>query len=181
MHFGYARTSTEDQEAGFEDQKAELTSRGCERIFAEQTSAVGARPQLDAMLAYLRPGDVVTVTKLDRLARSMRDFIAIKDRITSAGASLRVNNLGLDTASATGELILNVLGSVAQFERSMMLERQRAGIAKAKTEGKYRGRVPTAQRQAEAVKALAAEGVARVEIARRLKISRASVYRCLDA
>ena len=135
MLIGYARTSTVDQLAGFEAQKADLIAVGCDarRMFVEQISSVAAqRPQLTRMLDQLRPGDVVVVTKLDRLARSMTDLIAIVGQIEAAGASLRILAMQLDTSTATGKLMLNVLGSVAAFERDMMLERQRIGIAQAK-------------------------------------------------
>ena len=142
MLIGYARTSTIEQEAGLADQKRELEKAGAERIFAEHVSAVAkSRPQFDVVMAMLRKGDILIVTKLDRLARSMADLMQIIKRIKEAGTSLRVlGALGLDTSTATGKLMLDVLGAVAEFERDLMLERQRVGIAKAKAEGKYKGR-----------------------------------------
>ena len=181
MIIGYARTSTVEQQAGFEAQQSELNSVGCTKVFAEQVSSVAQRSQLDAALAYIRDGDVLVVTKLDRLARSMRDLLAIVSQIESKGASLRILAMNLDTTTATGKLMLNVLGSVAEFERSMMLERQKDGIAKARTEGKYKGRVPTAQAKASDVHALASEGLGAVAIAERLKVSRTSVWRIVKA
>lgn len=181
MLIGYARTSTRDQVAGFEAQKRELEALGAERMFSEQISArSGERPQLETLLGFLQKGDVLLVTKLDRIARSVRDLLVIVDRIEASGASLRIANMGLDTSTATGRLMLNVIGSIAEFERDMMLERQRDGIAKAKQDGKYRGRKPTARAKATDVRRLAAEKVPKIEIARRLKVSRASVYRILD-
>ena len=150
MLIAYARTSTVDQAASIEAQQVALTAAGCEKIFVEQTSAIGARPQLEAALDWLREGDVLVVTKLDRLARSVRDLLRIIDRVSAKGASLRILDFGggiVDTASATSRLTLNVLGAVGEFERDMMLERQRIGIAKAKAEGKYQGRVPTARQK----------------------------------
>jgi len=94
------------------------------------------------------------VTRLDRLARSIADLCKILAQLEAKGASLRVLNMNLDTATPTGKLILNVLGSIAQFERELMLERQREGIAKAKAEGKYKGRKPTARAKAEQVREL---------------------------
>ena len=180
MLIGYARTSTLDQIAGFADQKRALERLGAERIFAEQLSAKDAdRPELQALLGFVRQGDVVVVTKLDRLARSMHDLLEIVAKIQEAGASLRIEAMNLDTATATGKLMLGVLGSVAEFERDMMLERQRAGIAKAKSEGKYRGRAPTARAKADDIRRLDREGMNKVEIARTLDVSRASVYRVL--
>jgi DNA invertase Pin-like site-specific DNA recombinase len=142
MLIGYARTSTIDQAAGLEAQERDLKAAGVEKLFTEQVSSVADREQLEAALDYVRDGDVLVVTKLDRLARSIRDLCSIVDRLTAKGVSLRILGMGLDTATANGRLMLNVLGSVAQFEREVMLERQREGIAKAKGEGKFKGRAP---------------------------------------
>lgn len=176
---GYARTSTFEQGAGLEAQIRDLTELGCKRIFSEQVSSVAKRTRLELALDYLRDGDTLVVTKLDRLARSMRDLVAIVDEIERANAALRILSMNLDTSTPTGRLMLNVLGSVAQFEREVMLERQREGIAKAKAEGAYKGRKPTAREKAGEVLALADEGVGPVEISRRLGIGRSSVYRIL--
>jgi DNA invertase Pin-like site-specific DNA recombinase len=179
MNLGYARTSTVEQAAGLEAQERDLKAAGADRIFAEQTSSIGVRPQLDAALDYLRDGDVLTVTKLDRLARSVRNLCAIVERIEAKGASLRILAMNLDTATPTGRLMLNVIGSVAQFEREMMLERQREGIAKAKGEGRYKGRKPTARAQADDIRRLIGEGKTREAVAKQLGIGVASVYRVL--
>ncbi len=119
------------------------------------------------------------VTKLDRLARSVADLVRIAERLTKKGVGLRILGMGVDTTTPTGRLMLNVIGSVAQFEREVMLERQREGIAKAKGEGKYKGRAPTARRQADDIVKLAGEGLTREGIAARLGIGVASVYRIL--
>src|SRR5215218_1822531 len=148
MLVGYIRTSTVEQEAGFEAQRRELQALGCEQIFEEQVSSIAARPQLANALDFLRVGEVLIVTKLDRLARSVRGLVTIIDRIEAKGATLRVLAMNLDTGSSTGRLMLNVIGSVAQFEREGMLEREREGIAKAKAENKYKGRAPTARSKA---------------------------------
>lgn len=178
---GYARTSTLDQIAGFEAQLRELKGAGCSKIYKEQVSSVGKREQLEAALDYLREGDTLVVTKLDRLARNVTHLGQIVGLLKDKGVSLRILDLGLDTSTPTGELILNMMGSVAQFERQMMLERQREGIAKAKAEGKYKGRAPTAMRQALRVQELAAEGHRRADIAQALGMSERSVYRALKA
>ena len=180
MLIGYARTSTLDQIAGFDAQRKELAELGCKKVFAEQVSSVANRPKLTAALDELREGDTLVVTKLDRLARSMRDLMNIVDQIQERQASLRIVAMNLDTTTPTGRLMLSMLGSVAQFEREMMLERQREGIAKAKAEGLYKGRKPTAMAKADDVKALAAKGMGATEIARILGIGRASVYRALE-
>lgn len=179
MKLGYARTSTLDQVAGVECQQDDLRRAGCERMFVEQTSSVGERAQLDAALDYLRDGDMLVVTKLDRLARSIRDLLTIVDRVQSKGASLNILAMNLDTTTATGRLMLNVLGSVAEFERDMMLERQAAGVAKAKAEGKYKGRAPTARAKAGEVATMLANGESPAAVAKKLGIGRSSVYRAI--
>ena len=182
MIVGYARTSTLDQLAGLEAQERELRAAGCARTYVEQVSSVdtAARAQLAAALDFIREGDVLAVAKLDRLARSVPDLLAILARIAAKGASLRILNLGIDTATPTGKLMLTMLGAVGAFEREIMLERQREGIAKAKAEGRYLGRKPTARAKGEEVRQLHADGIKPVEIAKQLGISRASVYRQLD-
>jgi DNA invertase Pin-like site-specific DNA recombinase len=179
MKIGYARTSTLEQVAGFEAQARELAAAGCEKLFKEQVSSVAQREQLAAALDFIREGDTLVVAKLDRLARSIGHLSEIMQVLERKKANLQVLAMGLDTSTATGRLMLNVIGSVAQFEREMMLERQREGIAKAKTEGKYKGRAPTARAKGSDVLALDAEGLGATEIARRLGIGRASVYRIL--
>ena len=147
MLIGYARTSTMEQGAGLDAQKDTLRAIGCERVWEEQTSSVGTRDALDAAVSFCREGDTFVVTKLDRLARSVRHLGEIVEDLESRCIGLRILDLGLDTSNATGKLMLNVLGSVAQFEREMMLERQKEGIARAKSQGKYKGRAPTAMRK----------------------------------
>lgn len=181
MFVGYARTSTVEQVAGFEAQDRELRAAGAQKLFREQVSSVAERAELERALDYVREGDVFVVTKIDRLARSVADLCAIVARIERRGASLRILAMNLDTSTPTGKLMLNVLASVAQFEREVMLERQREGIAKAKGDGKYKGRKPTARAKAADVRKLAGEGLTREAIAARLGIGVASVYRVLRA
>ncbi|MDA0306578.1 MAG: recombinase family protein [Proteobacteria bacterium] len=180
MNIGYARTSTVEQEAGFEAQLRDLNAIGCEKVFQEQVSSVARRGQLEAAIDYLRDGDTLVVTKLDRLARSTRHLGEIMETLTDKNAHLKIMDLGIDTGTATGELVVNLIGSIAQFERKMMLERQREGIAKAKSEGKYKGRKPTARAKTDYVLRLKSEGMSATNIAKELGIGRASVYRILD-
>jgi DNA invertase Pin-like site-specific DNA recombinase len=183
MIVGYARTSSLAQVAGLEAQERDRRAAGCEKIFSEQVSSVAERQQLEAAFDYVREGDQFVCTKLDRLARSVGDLLAIVARLERKKVSLRVlsisGNQALDTATSTGRLMLAVIGAVGQAEREAMLERQRDGIAKAKREGRYKGRVPTARRQADEIARLKSEGVRPSEIASRLGIGRASVYRVL--
>jgi DNA invertase Pin-like site-specific DNA recombinase len=180
MKVGYARTSTTEQIAGLEGQVRDLKHVGCEKLFAEQVSSVGERDQLNAALEFIREGDTLVVTKLDRLARSIGHLSEITKALEAKKADLQVLAMGLDTSTATGRLMLNVIGSVAQFEREMMLERQREGIAKAKIEGKYKGRKATARAKAAVVRELHERGLGASEIARQASIGRASVYRILE-
>src|SRR5215469_12145670 len=179
MKVGYARTSTSDQKAGFEAQLAELEQSGCEKVFKEQVSSVAHRAQLEACLDFIREGDTLVVTKLDRLARSTQHLLEIADLVKRKGADLHILNLNIETSSATGKLLRTMIAAVATFEREMMLERQREGIAKAKAEGRFRGRKPTARTRAAEIVALKANGIRPADIARRLGIGRASVYRVL--
>jgi predicted transposase/invertase (TIGR01784 family) len=182
MLIGYARTSTLDQNAGLAAQERDLRAFGCKELFVEQVSSVAQREQLAQAIKALRSEDKLVVTKLDRLARSTKHLGEILDTLEQKGAGLAILSMGgqqLDTGTATGKLMLNVMSSVAQFEREMMLERQREGIQKAKTEGKYKGRKPTARAKAESVKRLLSTGMSKAEVIDQLGISRTSLYRIL--
>jgi DNA invertase Pin-like site-specific DNA recombinase len=178
MIIGYARTSTIEQKAGFEAQERDLKEIGAEKVFSEQVSSVAERAELERAIEFAREGDVLVVTKLDRLARSVANLTDIVQRLQAKGVALRILNLGLDTATPTGKLMLNLLGSIAQFEREIMLERQREGIAKAKAAGKYVGGRPATIDQAEIVK-LHREGKRVCDIVAALGVSRSSVERAL--
>lgn len=179
---GYCRTSSAEQQAGLEAQERDLKAAGVEKLFSEQVSSVAKRDRLEAAIEFCREGDTLTVTRPDRLSRGVADLLGIIERLEKKGVALRILSFGggvLDTSNATSKLILTVLAATAAWERAVMLERQLEGIAKAKAEGKYKGRAPTARRQAETVRALHAEGAKVAEIVRQVGISRASVYRCL--
>lgn len=180
MLIGYARVSTSDQIAGMEAQQRDLGATGCTKIFSERVSSIAQRDQLEASIEFAREGDCLVVTKLDRLCRSVADLVAITGRLRTKGVALRILSINLDTTTPTGKLMLNLLGSIAEFERELMLERQREGIAKAKAEGKYRGRVPTARRQSPQVHEMRSTGLGACAIAERLGMSRSSVYRILS-
>lgn len=182
MQVGYARTSAAHQQAGLEAQVRDLQDAGCERLFVEQVSSVAHRPELIAATNFLRDGDILVVKRIDRLARSTIDLLGLVSNLEAKGVGVRVLDFGggeLDTKSASGRLLLTVLAAVAEAERTMMLERQRAGIAKAKADGKYLGRAPTARRLAPKVQELRTSGLGASEIAVSLKVSRSSVYRIL--
>lgn len=179
MIIGYARTSTVEQVAGFEAQLQSLKEAGCDKLFQEQVSSVGKRAQLDAAVEFVREGDVLVVTKLDRLARSVADLLGVIEQLERKKVGLRILNLGMDTHTPTGKLMLTLLGGVAQFEREMMLERQREGIAKGKAAGRYKGRQPIAQQRQAEVLRLAALKLTKASIAKELNLGEATVYRIL--
>lgn len=136
-----------------------LEKEGCERLFKEQVSSVAERGQLEEAISFARAGDVFVVTKLDRLARNTQHLLDIVQRLDKKSVALKVLNLGLDTSTPTGKLMLTMLGAVGQFEREIMLERQREGVAKAKVEGKYTGRKLTARAMKPEVVARLAQGL----------------------
>ena len=179
MIVGYARCSTVEQKAGFDAQLRELDQAGCEKVYREQVSSVAERAQLQAALDFVREGDTLMVTKPDRLARSTMDLLRIVTALDERKVALVVLSMGgerLDTRNPTSKLMLTILAGVATWEREIMLERQREGIAKAKTEGKYKGRKPTVAVQGDAIKAAVAGGEKPSAVARRLGVARSSVY-----
>lgn len=183
MLVGYCRTSTVDQVAGLDAQVEALHATGCtEKLFREQVSAARDRPGLSACLDFVREGDVLVVTKVCRLARSTTDLLTIVAHLEAKGVGLRVLSFGgseIDTRSPTGRMMLTLFAAVAEWERAIMKERQRDGIARAKAAGLYRGRAPTARAKSEQVRDARSRGVGASQIATELKISRASVYRIL--
>jgi DNA invertase Pin-like site-specific DNA recombinase len=182
MLVGYARTSTTGQRAGLEAQLRDLKAAGCSKVFQEQVSSIGERAQLEAALDYVREGDTLVVTKLDRLARSARGLNELVDTMERKGVALRILNFGggqVDTRGAAGRLVLNVFAAFAQFELEITKERQREGIADAKAAGRYKGRKPTARAKAADAVKLSQEGMRVSEVAKALRIGRASVYRAL--
>jgi len=174
---GYARVSSDDQDCSV--QITALTAAGCEVIRSEKRSGktTEGRAELKTVLDFLRPGDVLVVTRIDRLARSLGDLLSIMGSIEAKGAALKATEQPIDTGSAAGRAFVQMLGVFAEFERSILKERQAEGIAKAKAAGVYDKGPRTVDPQE--VRRLKAEGVRPVEIARRLKIGRASVYRAL--
>lgn len=181
MLFGYARTSTARQVYSLEQQREDLIAAGVPEanIYAEQVSSVAEREQLNRLLSVVRSGDVIVAKSLSRVARSVRHMGELIDALADKGVALRILDFNLDTSTAQGRLMLNVLMSVYQAEREWTLERQRIGIEKAKAEGKFKGGVPTARKKSAAVLAMNTAGVRKDEIASQLGIGVASVYRIL--
>lgn len=180
MQVGYARVSSASQ--SLDIQTEALTSAGCEKVFAEKMSGRSTtyREQLAQALDFVREGDTLLITRLDRLARSVADLYAIMETLTSKGVHFRcLAQSGVNTDSSTGRLMLAILGAVSAFENDIRRERQMEGVLKAKAKGVYRGRPATIS--AEDVRKLRDQGLGATAIARKLAIGRASVYRALAA
>jgi len=177
--YGYARASSVDQDTGIQEEA--LRAAGCTIIRAEKKSgtAMEGRAELETLLAFIRPGDTLIVTRIDRLARSVKDLEAIVETLKDRGAFLRATEQPVDTSTPAGKAFLQMLGVFAEFETALRKERQMEGIAKAKAAGVYRGRKPSVD--VAKVRELKEAGVGPAEIAKRLKIARASVYRVLEA
>ena len=180
MLVGYARVSSIGQSLDIQNEA--LAKAGCEKVFAEKMSGCSAddREQLAQALDWVRDGDFLIVTRLDRLARSVTDLHRIIEKLTEKGVAFRcLNQSGVDTDTSTGRLMLAILGAVACFENDIRRERQLEGVQKAKLAGRYKGRPPSICPQD--VKELHGQGLGATEIAKRLQIGRASVYRALAA
>lgn len=174
---GYARVSTTDQDLSI--QEAALRAAGCDVIRAEKRSGASThgREELRTVLEFLRRGDVLMVTRIDRLARSIGDLQDIVRALKARGVTLKATEQPIDTSTAAGKCFLDMLGVFAEFETNLRRERQLEGIAKAKAAGVYKGR--PASIDAARVREMRAQGIGPTEIAKALKIGRASVYRAL--
>jgi DNA invertase Pin-like site-specific DNA recombinase len=175
--YGYARVSSVSQNLSV--QQAALKAAGCSVIRAEKATGArrDGRTELAVLMEFLRPGDTLVITRIDRLARSVKDLQDIVHELRAKGVALKATEQPIDTGTAAGKAFLDMLGVFAEFETSLRKERQLEGIAKAKAEGVYRGRKPSID--AGEVRRLAGDGVGATEIARRLGVARASVYRLL--
>ena len=176
--YGYARVSTIDQDLSI--QEAALTAAGCTIIRAEKKSGASrqGRLELSTLLDFMREGDTLVVTRIDRLARSVADLQEIVKLLKEKRVTLKATEQPIDTSSAAGKAFLDMLGVFAEFETNLRKERQMEGIAAAKGRGVYKGRKPKID--VGEIRRLRSEGVGPTEIARRLKIGRASVYRVLS-
>src|SRR3978361_88481 len=171
---GYARVSTTDQ--NLEVQVSALRAAGCGPIRSEKRTGTttAGREELHTILDFISSGDVLMVTRIDRLARSIGDLQDIVRAVKAKGATLKATEQPIDTSTAAGKCFLDMLGVFAEFETNLRRERQLEGIAKAKAAGVYKGR--PASIDAAQVKAMKAQGLGASEIAKALKIGRASVY-----
>ena len=176
--YGYARVSTLDQDPGIQEDA--LRRAGCDIVRSEKVSGSSreGRQELERLLEFLRPGDTLMITRIDRLARSMGDLQDIVRSLRARGVDLKATEQPIDTATAAGKAFLDMLGVFAEFENTLRKERQMEGIAKAKARGVYRGRKPSIDR--DEVLRLKAAGHGPTAIAEHLGIGRASVYRVLS-
>ncbi|WFU00979.1 recombinase family protein [Rhizobium sp. CB3171] len=175
--FGYARVSSTDQDLTI--QEAALRAAGATIIRSEKKTGTTTegRDELATLIEFARAGDTIIVTRIDRLARSIADLSAIVKKLENKGVHLKATEQPIDTSSPAGRAFLQMLGVFAEFETAIRKERQLEGVAKAKADGVYKGR--KASIDADRVKELAASGMGATEIAKELKIGRASVYRYL--
>ena len=176
---GYARVSTEDQDCAI--QEAALRAAGCTVIRSEKKSGTSrdGRTELETVLSFLRAGDTLTVTRIDRLARSLHDLEGIVRELKAKGVHLKAIEQPVDTSTPAGKAFLQMLGVFAEFETALRRERQMEGIAKAKADGKYKGRKPSVD--VAKVRELRDAGMKPSAIAKELKVGRTSVWRALAA
>jgi len=181
MIYGYARVSSMDQDLSI--QRAALTAAGCTIIREEKVSGTSTegREELKTLLQFLREGDTLVITRIDRLARNMRDLENIVHDLKQRGIALKATEQPIDTSTAAGKAVLDMLGVFAEFETNLRRERQLEGIAKAKAAGLYAGKGRPASIDATQVRAMKAQGLGATAIAKELGIGRASVYRALEA
>lgn len=176
--YGYARVSSNDQDLTIQEQA--LKAAGATIIRSEKRSGTTTkgRDELETILAFAKPGDTLMVTRIDRLARSMADLAIIGQRLKENGIELKATEQNVDTSTPAGRAFFQMLGVFAEFETAIRRERQLEGIAAAKADGRYKGRKPAIDGQK--VKQMASEGMGASQIAKALKIGRASVYRYLE-
>ncbi|WP_224281147.1 recombinase family protein [Streptomyces sp. LS1784] len=180
---GYARVSTDDQDAQL--QHDTLTEAGCARIFTDKASGKNTdRPELSAVLDYLRPGDTLVVWKLDRFARSLIDLVTMVDALSARGIGFKVLTgalASIDPNTPDGRLMLQVVGAMAEFERSLIKDRTRAGLDAAKAQGRTGGRPSViSEDKLTIARARRAKGESVSSIAKALGVSRATLYRHLE-
>ena len=180
MRIGYARVSTQDQDT--QAQISALNAAGCEIVFQEKASGGRwDRPELHHLLSQLRKGDVVVVWKLDRLSRSLKDLLLTLEKIEEAGANFQSLTEAIDTASPAGRMMMQIVGSVAEFERAMLRERTKSGLDAARKDGRVGGRRPklTLQQQKEIVALVTSDQKTGADAARLFRVHPSTVVRLL--
>ena len=180
MIVSYSRTSSVDQQYGLEDQERQLREAGAEKMFSEKVSSVAQhRPEFERMMAFVREGDTIVITKPDRLARNVISMMEIADQLKAKGVQLRILSLGVDTATTQGRLILAILAAVAEWELVTQKERAKIGIAAARAAGKFTGRTPSVRNHLPTILKLKAEGKTNADIARAINGHPTNVMRAL--
>ena len=177
MKYGYARVSSSGQDLSI--QVEALTKAGCDTIRQEKVSgtSIQGRDELNTLLEFLRDGDELVITRIDRLARSIRDLQNIVFELNERGITLSATEQPIDTKTSAGKCFLDMLGVFSEFETNLRKERQMEGISKAKEKGVYKGRKPSVD--VDKVKELKDSGMGASAIAKEMGIGRASVYRAL--
>ena len=181
MKVGYIRVSTAEQNTA--RQEVMMQELGVEQVFIDKLSGKSTdRPQLKEMMTFVRRGDTVVVESISRFARNTRDLLDLTQKLTDKGVEFVSRKEAIDTTNATGKFMLTIFAAVAELERESILQRQKEGIAIAKQEGKYKGRIPIARAEFDAVVSLWQEGhLTAVEAAKRLNMSKSSFYRKVKA
>lgn len=182
MIIGYARVSAADQNLAL--QRDALTAAGCERVFVDEgvSGSVITRRGLDDAMAALKAGDTLVVWKLDRLGRSLSHLVSLIAELGARGVSFRSLSDPIDTASAGGRLVLHIMGALAAFERSLIVERTQAGIQAAKKRGTHLGRRPSlAPAQIDHARTLIERGESPRAVARTMRVGKSTLYRALKS
>jgi DNA invertase Pin-like site-specific DNA recombinase len=176
---GYARVSTDDQD--LTGQKRRLEAAGAFRVFEDVISGkIFERPGLADLLDHVRPGDTLAVVRLDRLGRSLRELLDVVETLKKRGVALLALEEKIDTSSAAGELVFHVFGAIAQFERRLIAERTRDGLATARAKGRRPGRPPLDQDKRDAALLLVQSGMSPTQAARQIGLGRSTLYRELQ-
>ena len=179
LKIGYARVSTLEQNTASQEQQ--LQAEGCTKIYIDYLSGkTDKREQLQAMLDFIREGDTLVITKLDRLARSTTDLLKIAEQLKTRGAALKILDMQIDTNTPAGSLIFTIFSGLAQFERENMLQRQQEGIAIAKAQNKYKGRKPIDINKLHEVQNLIGEGMSATQATKQVGISRRTYYNAMS-
>jgi DNA invertase Pin-like site-specific DNA recombinase len=177
---GYARVSTDEQDLA--GQRQRLEAAGAFRVFEDVVSGkTFERPGLAALLDHIRPGDTLAVVRLDRLGRSLRELLDVVETLQERGVALLSLEEQIDTSSAAGELVFHVFGAIAQFERRLIAERTRDGLAAARARGSRPGRPPLDPEKLEAALLLVKGGMSPTKAARQVGVGRSTLYREIQA
>jgi DNA invertase Pin-like site-specific DNA recombinase len=184
MHIGYARVSTDKQSTSIDIQVKQLENAGCERIYKDEGESGGKRnrPELNKALEHLRKDDVLIVTKMDRLSRSLVDLIGILKKLDDSGVKFRSLGETIETESAAGRMMMQMLGSFAEFERQVIVERINRGLAHARANGHIGGGryKLSPEQQIEAIRLIQVEKRSQGFVAKTYKVDRSTISRLMS-